>query len=65
MPKLKTKKKAAKRFRITKTGKVMAKATGRRHLLCDKSSKKLRQMRRSLEIKGSMGSNVKSVLPYS
>ncbi len=65
MPKLKTKQKAAKRLRVTKTGKVLSRATGRRHLLSDKAPKKLRQMRRTIEIKGQMARNVKAVLPYS
>ena len=65
MPKLKTKQKAAKRLRITKNGKVLSKATGRRHLLSDKSPKTLRQMRRNIEIKGRVARNVKAVLPYA
>jgi large subunit ribosomal protein L35 len=64
MPKLKTKKKAAKRLRVTKTGKVLGKATGRRHLLSDKSSKKIRQMRRNLELTGRQARVVKTLLPY-
>jgi large subunit ribosomal protein L35 len=65
MPKLKTKRKAAKRFRITKTGKVLCRATGRRHLLSDKEPGKLRHLRRKLEIKGRLSRNIKSVLPYA
>ncbi|MCD4813369.1 50S ribosomal protein L35 [bacterium] len=64
MPKLKTKKKAAKRFRVTKNGKVLAKATGRRHLLSDKAPKKLRQMRQTIEVKGRVAQNIKAVMPY-
>jgi len=64
MPKLKTKRKAAKRFRITRTDKVLAKATGRRHLLSDKEPKKLRQLRQNIEIKGRVARNIKAVLPY-
>jgi large subunit ribosomal protein L35 len=65
MPKLKTKRKAAKRFRVTRTGKVLAKTSGRRHLLSDKSPKKIRQMRRTLEMQGTCGRNVKTLLPYA
>lgn len=64
MPKLKTKKKAAKRLRVTKNGKVIAKTTGRRHLLGDKSPKKIRQMRRNLEIQGRQARVIKTLLPY-
>ena len=65
MNKLKTKKKAAKRFRITKNGKVLAKATGRRHLLSDKDPKTKRQMRHNIEIKGQVAANIRSVMPYN
>lgn len=64
MPKLKTKKKAAKRFRVTKNGKVLAKATGRRHLLADKSPKRKRQMRQAVEVTGNVAKNIKTVMPY-
>ncbi len=64
MPKLKTKKKAAKRFRVTKNGKVLAMATGRRHLLGDKNPKRKRQMRGTVELEGNVARNVKTVLPY-
>jgi large subunit ribosomal protein L35 len=64
MPKIKTKRKAAKRFRVTKTGKVLAKASGRRHLLSDKEPKKLRQLRSNIEVKGRVARNIKAVLPY-
>jgi len=65
MPKLKTKQKAAKRFRVTKNGKVLAKATGRRHLLADKKTKSKRQMRRYLEVPGGVALNIKKQLPYA
>ena len=64
MPKIKTKKKAAKRFKITGTGKVMAQATGRRHLLSDKNSKKKRILRKEISIEGKVAENIKQVLPY-
>ena len=46
MPKQKTHKGARKRFRITKSGKVKRRKSGKRHLLLCKSSKRLRNMRR-------------------
>jgi large subunit ribosomal protein L35 len=63
MPKLKTKKKAAKRFRITKNGKVMTKKPGRRHLLADKGRKSKRHMRSPKEITGGMALKIKAQLP--
>ncbi len=65
MPKLKTKQKAAKRFRITKNGKVLAKGTGRRHLLGDKTTKSKRHMRRLREMTGNVALNIKQQLPYA
>lgn len=46
MPKLKTNKSAAKRFRISATGKVMHKKAGKRHLMSSKSGKRRRHLRR-------------------
>lgn len=65
MPKLKTKKKAAKRFRITKHGKVLAKSTGRRHLLGDKPPKAKRQMRLHVSLTGKVARNIKRQLPFA
>lgn len=65
MPKLKTKKKTAKRMRVTKNGKVIVHASGRRHLLGDKSPKRKRQMRHSVGLTGTVAKNLKAVLPYA
>ena len=51
MPKLKTKKGVAKRFRLTKRGKVVYKAGGKRHLATSKEPERLRYLRRSKTIK--------------
>lgn len=45
MPKKKTHKGAAKRFRITKNGKVMHKKQGSSHILTKKSPKRKRSLR--------------------
>ena len=42
---IKTKKSAAKRFKITGTGKVLRAKAGKRHLLQGKSSKRRRSLR--------------------
>ena len=49
MPKMKTKKSAKKRFRVTKNGKVLGARAGRRHLLSVKTGKRRRQMRKNLK----------------
>ena len=46
MPKLKTNKSAAKRFRVTKNGKIRRNRAGLGHLLSGKSRKRKRQLRK-------------------
>jgi large subunit ribosomal protein L35 len=52
MPKQKTNKAVAKRFKVTKSGKVKRGKPGRRHLLSVKTAKQRRQLRRK-EVLGS------------
>ena len=47
MPKMKTKKAAAKRFSFTATGKVKYKKQNLRHILTKKSPKRKRNLRRA------------------
>ena len=46
MPKLKTNKSAAKRFRMTRRGKVMRRMAGKGHLLAHKGRKRKRNYKR-------------------
>jgi large subunit ribosomal protein L35 len=46
MPKVKTNRSAAKRFRVTATGKLRRKRAYRSHLLLGKSRKRKRRLRR-------------------
>ena len=46
MPKQKTKKSAAKRFKRTATGKILYRKPGSGHLLAGKSAKRKRQLRK-------------------
>lgn len=46
MPKKKTHKGAAKRFKITKTGKILHKKMGASHILEKKSAKRKRKLRK-------------------
>jgi large subunit ribosomal protein L35 len=64
MPKLKTKKSAAKRFKITGTGKIMYYGAGGGHLLSKKSKKRKRRIRKPhiLENKGD-AKTIKRLLP--
>ena len=47
MPKLKTNKSAAKRFKITKTGKIKKRSANRGHILGKMSRKRKRKLRQS------------------
>ncbi|HEY4716110.1 MAG TPA: 50S ribosomal protein L35 [bacterium] len=64
MPKLKSHSGAAKRLKITGTGKIMRKAAGRRHLLECKSPKSSRKKRRYQALKPGELKNVRRALPY-
>jgi large subunit ribosomal protein L35 len=64
MPKMKTNKAVRKRFKITKTGKVLASSSFHRHLMTDRSSKKKRQSRRWQKVDKSGVRRVKALLPY-
>ncbi|HAG51771.1 MAG TPA: 50S ribosomal protein L35 [Deltaproteobacteria bacterium] len=64
MPKIKTNKGAAKRFRITATGKVKMAKAGRRHLLLSNSAKKSRAMRQAVYAGKANIESIKKLLPY-
>jgi large subunit ribosomal protein L35 len=51
MPKLKTKKGVAKRFKLTKKRKVVYKAGGKSHLATGKEPERLRYLRRSRTVR--------------
>lgn len=50
MPKQKTRKGVAKRIRVTKTGKIMRRKAGLRHLLSGKSRKRKRHLRGAVTV---------------
>lgn len=63
MPKLKTKKAAAKRFSVTGTGKLKRNHSFKRHLLFNKPKKMKRQARGSVLIDAA-NKFVKKFLPF-
>lgn len=65
MPKMKTRKSAAKRFKITGSGKVRYKKSGMRHILTKKSSKRKSHLRKGgyLSNKEEVKS-VRTMMPY-
>jgi large subunit ribosomal protein L35 len=62
--KLKTHRGAAKRFKITSTGKVMRWHSGKRHLLGTKSPRRQRKLAGKIEVDPSNVPNVLRALPY-
>lgn len=65
MPKLKTHRGAAKRFKKTGTGKFMRNNAFRRHILTSKTTKSKRQMRGSEEVADADVAKLRRMLPYS
>jgi large subunit ribosomal protein L35 len=64
MPKMKTNKSAAKRFRISGKGRVRRPKGGGNHLLCEKSRKRLRRLRKNDMVDKSFEARVKRLMPY-
>lgn len=64
MPKLKTNKSVAKRFRLTKSGKLKKRSARRGHLLGKKSRKAKRKLRRSSYLSSVDASKIRRLLPY-
>ncbi len=64
MPKLKTRKAARKRIKITKRGKVKASKAFRGHLLTHKGRKRKRHLKLKSVLSHRGGANLKATLPY-
>jgi large subunit ribosomal protein L35 len=64
MPKLKTHKGAAKRFRLTATGKIKRGHSHARHILTKKSSKRKRQLDIDVFVSEGDQKRVEAMLPY-
>jgi len=64
MPKEKTNRAAAKRFRKTGGSKIKRGSANRRHLLTSKSRGRKRRLRKSAYIAGSDVREVQKLLPY-
>jgi large subunit ribosomal protein L35 len=64
MPKLKTNKAAAKRFRFTKTGKVKRSHAFARHILTKKSMNKKRALRKGVLVDKRDEKEIRMLMPY-
>lgn len=64
MPKLKTNKGAAKRFKKTGSGGYKHRQSHRNHILTKKSSKRMRQLRHLQMVNPSDVASIKQMLPH-
>ncbi|MFB0506330.1 MAG: 50S ribosomal protein L35 [Thermodesulfobacteriota bacterium] len=65
MPKIKTNRGAAKRFRKTSTGKVRRRKAFGSHLLTKKSTKRKRNLRASTVVNKTNSKAIKKLIPYA
>lgn len=64
MPKMKTKRGAAKRFKATASGKIKRRKGWKSHLLEWKSPKRRRRLRKSTLVSKEDARRIKRLLPY-
>ncbi len=64
MPKMKTNRSAAKRFKVTGKGRIMRRKAGKSHLLEEKPAKRKRRLRNSAELPKEELKRVRRMLPY-
>jgi len=65
MPKMKTKRAAAKRFTVTGGGKLKRAKAYKSHILTKKSTKRKRNLRKPAMTDATNVKNMKRILPYS
>lgn len=65
MPKMKTNRGAAKRFKITGTGKVRRRKSGMRHILTKKNTNRKRVLRQGGFVAKEDEANIKRLIPYA
>ncbi len=65
MPKLKTKKTVAKRFKKTASGKLARGKAYRRHILTSKTRKRKRHLKQGTLVFDGDAARIKTLLPYS
>jgi len=62
MTKLKSRKSVTKRFRITKTGKILRRPSGLDHYRAKKSGKKVRESRKWIKVSESETKEIRKIL---
>ena len=63
--KMKTKKSAAKRFKVTGTGKLKRNKANKSHILTKKTTKRKRNLRKATLVDESNVKTMKKIMPYS
>lgn len=63
MPKMRTRKTAAKRFKITPTGKIMRQNTGKGHLMMKKSGSRRRRLTLESTVFGGEMQKIRRMVP--
>ena len=64
MPKIKTKRAAAKRFKMTASGNLKRNKAYKRHILTKKTTKNKRNLRHAAMMDKTNEKNMKKVMPY-
>jgi len=64
MPKMKTHRGAAKRFKRTASGKYARSKTNKQHILSKKTTKRKRKLRRATTVAAADEPRIKQMLPY-
>ena len=62
---MKTKRAAAKRFKVTGSGKIMRMKAYKSHILTKKSTKRKRNLRKATEVDQTNVNSMKRLLPYA
>lgn len=65
MPKMKTHKSSAKRFKVSSSGIIMRSKAYKSHILTKKTAKRKRNLRKGTKVSSAEVKKVKVLLPYS
>lgn len=64
MPKMKTKRGVAKRFKVTATGKIKRRKAFKSHILTKKTAKRKRNLRQATMVSKGDYERIKKLIPY-
>ncbi|MBU4227597.1 50S ribosomal protein L35 [bacterium] len=65
MPKMKTHKSSAKRFKVSSSGKIIRSKAYKSHIMTKKTAKRKRNLRKDTTVSSAEVKNIKVLLPYS